>query len=141
MPLCVAVTSTPSDGDTGPPDEDTFGVSFLVNDVDETAAKDVALGLNRELLCVCFSTNPNSESYLSKDPCRGLRCVLTCSAEAQRQNTKAMLQSFFKVLRLGTNDVDDGNTVPPCVCSRFQMLHNTRVLCFFFFFFKPNAGQ
>lgn len=48
---CLAVPSPPSDGDAGRPDEDTFGVSFLPNDVDETAAKDVALGLNRKLLC------------------------------------------------------------------------------------------
>lgn len=42
--LCFSVAdpSMPSDGDSGRPDEDTFGVSFLPNDVDETAAKDVA---------------------------------------------------------------------------------------------------
>lgn len=50
--FCVAVPSTPSDGDAGRPDEDTFGVSFLVNDGDETAAKDVALGVSAERLCV-----------------------------------------------------------------------------------------
>lgn len=49
--FCVAVPSTPPDGEAGRPDEDTFGVSFLLNDVDETAAKDVAHGLDRELLC------------------------------------------------------------------------------------------
>lgn len=49
--FCVAVPSMPPDGEAGRPDEDTFGVSFLLNDVDETAAKDVALGLDRELLC------------------------------------------------------------------------------------------
>lgn len=38
----------PSDGDPGRPDEDTFGVSFPLNDVDETAAKNVR-GQNREL--------------------------------------------------------------------------------------------
>lgn len=48
---CLAVSSPPSGGDIGRPDEDTFGVSFLLNDVDETAAKDVVLGLNRKLLC------------------------------------------------------------------------------------------
>ncbi len=49
--LCfyVAVPSSPSGGDSGRPDEDTFGVSFLLDDVDETAAIDAACGLNREL--------------------------------------------------------------------------------------------
>lgn len=55
--FCVAVTSSPSDGDSDRPDEDTFGVSFLLNDVDETAAKDVAPGLDRA--AVCFDTNLN----------------------------------------------------------------------------------
>lgn len=50
--FCVADPSMPSDSDSGRPDEDTFGVSFLPNDVDETAAKDVAPGLNIELWCL-----------------------------------------------------------------------------------------
>lgn len=49
--VCVPVTSTPSDSDSSRPDEDTFGVSFLLNDVDETASKDVAPGVTTEL-CV-----------------------------------------------------------------------------------------
>lgn len=48
-----SVADPPSDGgDSDRPEEDTFGVSFLLNDVDETAGKDGAPGISRELLCV-----------------------------------------------------------------------------------------
>lgn len=40
--LCVAEPSVPPDPNAGQPDEDTFGVSFLSNDVDVAATKDVA---------------------------------------------------------------------------------------------------
>lgn len=93
---CVLVPSTPSDGDSGRPDEDTFGVSFILNDVDETAAKDVAPGLTRELLCV--SRQIELLFILSKDPSRGLYCVLTCSNEAKRrQHTKQRYSHFSKL--------------------------------------------
>lgn len=49
--FCVSVPSTPSDGDSSRPEEDTFGVSFLLNDVDETAAKD------EHRAAVSFNTN------------------------------------------------------------------------------------
>lgn len=110
---CILVPSTPSDGDSSRPDEDKFGVSFLLNDVDETAAKDVAPGLSRELLYVLRQIK--LLFILSKDHSRGLYFVLTCSTEAKRQQHQ-MLQPFLKVVGLDTNDVDDGNTVPQWQC-------------------------
>lgn len=58
----VAVTSTPSDGESGRPDEDTFGVSSFLNDVDETDAEHVAPGLCKELLCV------STQSFTCQSP-------------------------------------------------------------------------
>lgn len=88
----------PSDGDSGRPDEDTFGVSFLPNDVDATAAKDIAPGLsgaaarhNTKPNCCCQGTLGGS-----------LFCVLTNSAaeEQSLQNAKRCYSPFFSFSEL-----------------------------------------
>lgn len=81
--MCAAVPATPSDGDAGRPDEDTFGVSFLLSD--DTGAEDIALRL-WELGASVFPTQIQNISSFSKDPCGGLCCVLTCSAGETQQN-------------------------------------------------------
>lgn len=98
--LSVAGPSTPSDG-AGRPDEDTFGVSFPLNDVDETAAANSALGLDAELLSVsaqiCFKT----AYYSSKGPCRSLLCVLTCSrCAAHRTHVLVIFQNCMSTVML-----------------------------------------
>lgn len=65
----------PPDPDAGQQDEDTFGVSFLSNDVDVAATKDVAGCTKSSKMCHLFKKK--------KKKCQ--HRVLTCSVRANSE--------------------------------------------------------
>lgn len=76
--LCACVAVTPPDEPVRP-EEDTFGVSFLLNDVDETAAKVGSL----QSADVCSNASANYFLFV-KYPSQGCLLALTRSAAFQR---------------------------------------------------------